>query len=437
MLAVDAGDISFIRGALPSLPTFQRLLDEGTLFPLRSTAEHISASVWPCMYTGDPPGELGISQHLQWDPEAMRMRRITADWIAATTPALRREIRRRFGRHPMGYEIPVNKDRRQLLGMRDELVAGVHRKGELLSWLRDSTRWDFFLAVFGECHRAGHILWRDPDAGSDHVPEGALLEVYQAVDSALGRVLEGVDPWTTDVVVFALHGMGANYGQDHFVRRAMDRINATRTSGGIAPELPERQGGLVRALREAVPPRLQHAVARSVPVGVRDWVVKREVSGGLDWSRTPAFALRADFNGFVRLNLAGRERLGLLRPDDDETRRYVERLVAAFSGLRSAETNRPILRDVVAAQEALPGARTDMLPDFILRWAGEYPANRVHSDELGTLEATPETGRTGEHRPGGFAIVRGPRLSAGSLPPLAHNQDFPRFVDHLLGRGGP
>jgi hypothetical protein len=35
MLAVDAGELSFIRGALPSLPTFRRLLDEGALFPLR------------------------------------------------------------------------------------------------------------------------------------------------------------------------------------------------------------------------------------------------------------------------------------------------------------------------------------------------------------------------------------------------------------------
>jgi len=321
LLGIDAAEISLIQAELPSLPTFRRLLDEGALFPLRSTAEHLSASVWPSMYTGRPPGEIGISQHLQWDPEAMGLRRITADWIycepfwyelaraglgvtvadvpftfgnrlpraveisnwgshdlmgrfTATTPVLRRAIRRRFGRHPMGYEIPVAKERRQLETMRDELVEGARRKGDLIAWLRDTTDWDFFLAVFGECHRAGHILWRDEDVEVHaHVPRGALLEIYQAVDRALATALERLDPATT-VVVFALHGMGPNFGQDHFVRPTLDRLNA------VASRAPARQGGPIRALREAIPAGLQHAIARSVPVGVRDWVVRREISTG-------------------------------------------------------------------------------------------------------------------------------------------------------------
>lgn len=475
MLGIDAAELSFIRGALPSLPTFRRLLDQGALLPLRSTAELVSASVWPSMYTGVAPGEHGISQHIQWDPAGMRMRRIAEDWIYcepfwyelaragfavtvadvpftfgnrlppvvevvnwgshdlmgrfdATTPALRREIRRRFGRHPMGYEIPVSKDAGQLRAMRDELVAGARTKGALVAWLRDRAPWDFFLAVFGECHRAGHILWRDDGAAvHDHVPPGALLDVYRAVDAALETVLAGVDLVTTTVVVFALHGMGPNFGQDHFVRRAMDRINAT------GPTAPSRQLGIVRALREGVPPRIQHAIARAVPVEVRDWVVAREVTGGLDWTRTPGFALRADLYGFVRLSLAGREREGLLRPGSDEARRYVERVVRAFTHLRAADTNAPILRDVVVAAEALPGARSDLLPDLILRWSDHYPTTRVDSPELGSFDAMPETGRTGEHRPEGFAVVLGPALGRDDLPPLAHNQDFRRFVSHLLG----
>ena len=473
MLGVDAAELSFIRGALPSLPTFRRLLDQGTLFPLRSTAEFMSASVWPSMYTGAPPGEHGISQHIQWDAQRMRMRRIADDWFhcepfwydlaraglgvtvadvpftfpnrlpevteivnwgshdlmgrfGATTPALRRAIRRRFGRHPMGYEIPVNKDTGQLRRMRDEMVAGARLKGALTAWLRDTTRWDFFLAVFGECHRGGHILWNDGDGVHAHVPPGALLDVYRSVDAALGVVLDGVDPATTTVVVFALHGMGPNYGQDHFVRRAMDRINAT----AVATPAPQR--GVIRLLREGVPARLQHAIARSVPVQVRDWVAGREVTGGVDWARTPGFALRADLHGFVRLNLAGREREGMLEPGD-ASRRYVDRLVRAFSALRTADTQAPILRDVVLARDALPGARSNLLPDLILRWSDHVPSARVHSPELGTIDALPDTGRTGEHRAEGFAIVLGPATRGGERPPLAHNQDFPRFVSHLLG----
>ena len=41
-------------------------------------------------------------------------------------------------------------------------------------------------------------------------------------------------------------------------------------------------------------------MARAVPVGVRDWVVDREVTGGVDWSRTRGIALRSDVHSFVR-----------------------------------------------------------------------------------------------------------------------------------------
>lgn len=481
MVAVDAGELSLIRASLASLPTFRRLFAEAAFFPLRSTAEHISASVWPSMYSGMPPGVHGISQHIQWDPDGMRMRRIASDWIycepfwydlaragrrvtvldvpftfenrlpqvvevanwgshdlmgrfQANPPELRREIRRRFGRHPMGYEIPVSKDTRQLRAMQRECVSGAQTKGNLARWLRDTMDWDLYLAVFGECHRGGHILWRDHDEAHAHVPHGALLDVYRAVDAGVGTVLEGVDAETTTVVVFALHGMGHNFSQEHFVRRAMDRINAGEEHCGRFPDpFPVPQGGLLRWLRESVPSSLQHAIARSVPVQVRDWVVGREVAGGLDWRRTPGLALRSDLYSFVRLNLTGRERLGCLQQGTDAHRRYVARVTQSFLGLRTADTGAPIVRDVLPAHELFPGARRDLLPDFILRWTDEYPTTEVRSPELGRIRAIPDSGRTGEHRPDGFALVLGRRVAQGGLPPLAHNQDFPRFVSHLLG----
>lgn len=480
MVAVDAAEISFIRSSLGSLPTFRRLIEGGAFFPLRSTAEHISASVWPTMYTGTMPGEHGISQHIQWDPDRMAMRRITAEWLyrepfwdalarqglgvtvldvpflfesrqpgvvavvnwgshdlvgpfVADPPGLAREIRRRFGRHPMGYEIPVNKDSGQLDGMRRELVAGAGRKAELARWLRETSDWDLFLVVLGECHRGGHILWDDSDAERSHVPPGALLEVYHAVDAAVGRILEGVDLETTTAIVFALHGMGRNMSQEHFVRRAMDRINAAFWNGG-APRSDDapRQGGIMRTLREAIPARVQHAVARGVPVQVRDWVVERETTGGLDWSQTPGFALRSDLYSFVRLNLVGRERDGLLEVGSEPHRRYVEWLDRAFGSLRLAGTDTPVVADIVAAQELFPGARREILPDFILRWADHPPASRATSELIGELVVEPDRGRTGEHRPGGFALVVGRGVRTETLPPLAHNRHFPRLVTHLL-----
>jgi predicted AlkP superfamily phosphohydrolase/phosphomutase len=190
---------------------------------------------------------------------------------------------------------------------------------------------------------------------------------------------------------------------------------------------------VIRALRESIPSSLQHAVARSVPVQVRDWVVEREVTGGLDWTRTPGFALRADLFSFVRLNIAGRERLGTLHKGSDAHRRYVEHVRKSFLGLRTVDADRAIIRDIPRADEIFTGARQHLLPDLILRWTNEYPAHEVRSAELGVIRATPDSGRTGEHRPDGFALVLGRAVKNGGLPPLAHNRGFRRFVSDLLG----
>ncbi len=481
MIAVDAGELSFIRASVQTLPTFQRLLQEGALLQFRSSAEHIPASVWPTMYMGKSAGEHGISQHIQWDPSTMGMRRIASDWIycepfwyafaraglgvtvldvpftfenrlpdavevinwgshdligkfGASTAALRREIHRRFGSHPMGYEIPVSKDTQQLITMTKECVDGAGIKGRLSRWLRDTTRWDFFLTVFGECHRGGHILWRDHDEVHAHVPRGALLEIYQAVDAAIGVIIEGIDLKTTTVVVFALHGMGYNFSQEHFVRRAMDRINAIYFNEvpSYDNSLPQRRG-LIRALRESIPAPVQHAIARSVPVEVRDFVVSREVTGGLVWNRTPGFALRSDLYSFLRLNVIGREPQGILEAGSKDYLRYVKHVTESFLALRAVSTNAPIVENVLMLHEIYSGARQHLLPDLLLQWNREYPADEVTSQSLGIVKAAPDSGRTGEHRPEGFALILGNWLKEGGLPPLTHNIEFPRFVSHLMG----
>ena len=140
-----------------------------------------------------------------------------------TMPAsLTAEIRRRFGRHPMGSEIPVRKSAAELDTIRRNLVAGARRKSELTRWVLERGPWDFFLTVFGETHRGGHLLW--PESESEG--EDALLDVYRAVDRAVGEVFDALDQRFRTVMLFALHGMGRNTSQEHFMPRIMDRVNA-------------------------------------------------------------------------------------------------------------------------------------------------------------------------------------------------------------------
>lgn len=480
MVGVDAGDIEFIEAAGGALPNLRRVLAAGRRFDLDSTADVLTGSVWPTFYTGTLPGEHGVYHPIQWDPATMRARRVSEDWISCepfwldleregetlaafdvpftfpsrlrrgieingwgtherlgpfscNRPEVGRELRRRFGAHPMGHDTPVPRSFRHSEVAARRLAAGARAKGRITRWLSDAIDWTLFLVVFGEAHRGGHVLWPEPGYGEFAAPEGAMRDVYRAVDAAVGEILDGAGADAT-VVVFSLHGMETNRSQGHFVRPVVDRVNASLAGGaGAARSDGAKRGGLVRMLRVAVPGRLQHAIARSAPIQLLDWVSNREITGGMDWRNTPGFALRPDLHGYLRLNLAGREKEGVLEPGSGRHRDYVDRLRQAFLSLTTGEPRRPIARDVLAMPDVFPGARSHLLPDLVVRWEKLPQATRVHSEAFGDFAAEPDTGRCGEHRSRGFAVLLGPRKN-DDLPPLAHGRDFPRFVRALLDR---
>jgi hypothetical protein len=231
--------------------------------------------------------------------------------------------------------------------------------------------------------------------------------------------------------------MGANTSQEHLVPRIMDRINhppahptsrETRTAG--------TRRGFVRMLRETLPAPLQNAVARAVPVRVRDRVVDGAVTGGHDWRTTQGLALLADLNGYLRLNLRGRERDGILDPAGDACLRYRERLHAAFTALRAAPSGAPLVDAVRVASDEFPGARSHHLPDLIVTWTGVPPAAAATSDGLGTVSGTIATGRTGNHRPDGFCVVLEPEGATTASPAPAHIADLAPLVLRALRAGG-
>ena len=443
MIGVDAADLDFIRANLSSLPNLRHALETGITRPLRSTAGALTGSVWPTFYTAKPPGDHGIYHHLQWDSSQMQLRRVTEEWLYcepfwyelerlgsrviaidvpmtfrprlsngievitwgshdeltpfATHPEeLGNKIVRRFGSHPMGHEIPVRHSRHELEKIRRNLVKGAQLKADLGEWL-SAQLWDFFLIVFGECHRGGHILW----PGNPEVPPAALLEVYQAVDEGVGRLLKNFAERAA-VYLFALHGMGSNTSQEHFAPRIVDLANR-RFTGQNGENATSRRNSLVPWLREHVPAGVQNAIARSVPVGVRDAVVNRSIVDGLDWSRTPGFAVLADANAYLRFNLQGREQAGLLRPGSDEQARYRDLLVRCLHSFR-LDSGQPLIQELLFADSHFPGARSQHLPDIIATWPEARPASAIQSEEFGTLHAELTTGRGGNHRPNGFCI---------------------------------
>ena len=456
MIGFDAADVDYIKREIGSLPNFRRAFESGVSRRLRSPADFLAGAVWPTFYTARMPGEHGIYHIVQWDPDTMRIRRVNPElqalepfWrkldrrglkvIALDVPMtlggetrhaieicgwgahdqiapfasfprdVGQELRRRYGDHPMGIEVPVDKTLRQRMRIKDRLVKGARTKSEIFRWLLTSRQWDLFIGVFGEAHRGGHILWPDNVSGESSIPPSVVLDVYRALDTALGEVLSAIDLNQTTVMIFALHGMGENTSQEHFVGPVMDRVNArfSELEPGLYPSgKPPRQRSLMRVLRKKVPPSWQSMIANLVPLSVRDAVIDRATTSGHDWLHTPGLALRADNNGYLRFNLRRRERRGMLEPGGKSLVRYQELIRESFASLRTFDGT-PLVRDISSAAEHYSGPAARLLPDLIIRWNAVATTDRVNSSN-GMIDGELSSGRGGNHRDEGFQIVLQP-----------------------------
>ena len=458
MIALDSVSLPFIRDHLDRLPSLKSVLDRGECRALETSAKFLSASPWPTFTSGLLPGEHGHYYPFQWDAEKHLCRRVAkhvwsrhfeyepfwhpiarqgiptiafdipyvaidkdlpclqiSHWSYQSTgaaetshPEVLADIRRRFGHRPIGAEVPVPKTAVQCHALRDEQIRATKAKGDAILYLLDRP-WQLFLTGFFEGHRAGHNLW--PVAGdfaSDAAPD-ALIAVYEELDRQVGRILErvGSDGHDTSVMLLALHGMEANRAQNHFLGEILDRLNRCFLGEPLPRGDRVRAPNVMTYLRSAVPHTLQYHAARMLGEDVQDWVLNRALVAGRDWSRTPSLVLPSGGEGFIRLNIKGRERHGFFEPGSPTLDRYIAWLRDRLAEIRVADTGEPLIDRILLSDQHFPGSRRHYLPDIILNWKPDAPAERVTSSEIGEIEMKLDTGRGGNHVGEAFFIATG------------------------------
>ncbi len=479
-ICIDSMSLDYIRPHLDRLPAFRSLLETGAYSRLQTSAAPLTASIWASFATGEQPGAHGHYYPFQWDPDRMDFARTAAarwrsrvgfepfwyglaregvktiafdpgtpyvlpgarhteivNWsyqstgaVSTTDPALLAGLRRRFGRRPIGKEVPVPKTLAHSRRMRDDLIAAIEAKANAALWLMEREDWRLFLTGFYEVHRAGHnLLVVDGDYGSEADPD-ALLAVYEAQDRALSRLLDRAESADTTTIVFSMHGMVPNWSQEHFTGRIIKRLNEVwNLAKGGAPRPPKSEN-LMSRLREKIPPQVQFTLAYMLGEHVQDWVVNRAITGGLDWAKTPAFRLASGGEGYIRLNIKGREREGCLEPG--EVAGYVSWLKERLAEIKVADTGAPFFRELIDVAAVMPGERSRYLPDYVIVYAPQEPVSAITSPAIGRLEAHLGTGRGGNHAPDAFMIVTGPGKSSPSRDRVADICDMRRFIETLL-----
>ncbi|MBI3664773.1 MAG: alkaline phosphatase family protein [Acidobacteria bacterium] len=177
---------------------------------------------------------------------------------------------------------------------------------------------------FSSIDQNSHILWEKYD--------GELLEIYRAIDRAVGRAREKMGEDGT-LLVLSDHGFSS-------FRRAVHLNTWLLRENFLALDEPQNTGN-------------------------------EELFAHVDWSRTQAYAL--GLNGLY-LNLAGREPGGIVLPgpqSDDLERRLTERLLE----FRDPETGDAVVGEVYSPRKLFHGSSLEQAPDLIVGYERGYRAS--------------------------------------------------------------
>lgn len=429
VVGLDAADSRLIKrwAAEGDLPTFSELLRRGIYADLEGSAEVFSGSAWPSITSGCNPGKCGIYSRYQLNSGSYDVRRIRASdnrvmpfWSSYTGPLvvvdapkvalssaidgaqvvewgaydhysqfssspvhLTAEILKDFGRHPFierEFEVALHR-RRDFPTLKALIAEGVRQKLELNLHLLKNYQPRFFFTVFGECHAAGHAFWRFHDPCHPGYEPGtalttALLEVYQALDQALAEMLSALPPQAT-FVVLSSQGFGLDSAADE----------------GFLCEFLVKAG-------MSVPRSTNTQYASYVPAMI------------FDMAQSKAFPLPSDLQGFIRINLSGREPHGKVHPNDYTS--VCQELETELLALRHRDSGTPVVKKVVHVKETFAGPLTADFPDLSVVWNTDQIVTTVESPTCGVIRRVPDASAGGgNHQGSGFTIIHGSDFAPG------------------------
>ncbi len=487
-IGLDAAESSLIEQWIAEgiLPNMRRLREKALYAHIHTPYNHSVGLPWPMFYTGTNPGETGAYHYLQWDPETMMSKRLNQLDLPL------RPFWRRFGENesraividvPLttsatpfnGIEIsgwatheqldplsaypenmlsrvvadigpaPAFEERygpltvQEFLQIKAKLIHITHNVTRLAKALMKSENWDLFMIVYSATHRGGHQLWNGTNLTNlNHEDENSAIEqslkqVYAACDRAIGELTDSVGDDTT-VFICSLHGMGINHSRSELLPEMTAKILEYKTE-----KRTSQRPKFLSQIREIIPVTWRHAIKKRLPFRYQDILTSYWRMGGSDWSNIPVISLLSDYDGYLQINLKGREARGVVEPGED----YEKWLEIFTDGLKSfvdADSGESIVKAIHRREDlGVHGGCIERFPDLIVRWQ-ETSASKhrlLISPKYGSVSwpthgRNPE-GRSGNHRHNGFMLALGERFSPNSDPVTVAILDLAPTILDIMG----
>lgn len=387
--------------------------------------------------------------------------------LCADPPELLDEVMARFGEHPAraDHDYAVMSDPASLTDLLRRILAGLELRARVTCHLLERESWGLFITAFGEVHAGGHYFWPHPacEAQASVGGAAAMRKIYRAADEVFARTLDAAGP-EAHCVAFSATGMQPN--------------TADLPGGALLPELLFRYSfpGCV-GLDFANPAR---GPSEESLAGIHDWVMEAwhtrrritptgarlfrylptrwalalagRLGSGIPlmhpsepdcwgfqpvtwyqpfWPHMKAFALLTNSDGFIRLNVRGREAQGVVKPEDFA--RVCDEVTTLVMDLRIPETGARAVSKVIRVRDRYDASLAPLAHDADLAvvWNPDIRQCLV-SPRFGQLGPLPIL-RAGGHNADGFLCAAGPGIAPGTCLAEGTPLDIAPTVLRLLG----
>jgi hypothetical protein len=274
-----------------------------------------------------------------------------------------------------------------------------------------------------------------------------MLQIFRGIDEAIGRIVEAAPPHA-NIVVFSVHGtlsntgdLGANVFLPEMLYRYENPGKYALEPGPRkldqlpAPRLAIRDSWWLEVWRRRYEPnRAKALMRRYVPRKKADKLRLERLTGkeakspllykpplfwlpaswysGM-WKDSRAFVLPSYSDGYIRVNLKGRDPHGKVDPKDYE--RTLDEITEMLLQIRDSRKGERLVQEVIRTRSGPTddGPRYPEADLVILFDERDCPADTVHHPTLGQIGPIPFN-RTGGHFSTGFFLGRGPAIPAGS-----------------------
>lgn len=496
MIGLDGATLDLIEPWVRAgyLPNLKKLMETGVYSRLASTLQPLTAPAWTTCFTGVNQAKHGVfdfirrqdasyalevtnSTHIMYPTifeiaSAMGKRVITVN-VPYTSPP--REINgimiggpfapaltpdmvypssyyKRLKQIVPDYFILPNYETRvddPLLVYAEKLLVSIEQREKISLHLLQTEAWDMFVVVFMAIDEVQHAFWhfqesKDP---SDKKYKHIIREIYQRVDTAIGRLLASVaeqNSGNTPIVLIASdHGAGP--------LRWLVNLNRFLADGGFLQFKPQKTNVWVHT-RSSYLKKLSNLYRQRMPSKIRKLIRTKlgahkfeTVKAGLEstlltsainWQQTYAYALGAGGNIFI--NLEGREPSGIVSPGE-MYEQLCENIKNNLETMRGPDGKR-IVKKVYRRDELYHGKYIDSAPDLIIEWndysywgRGRYDSASDPLFQQQNQQDFSAMPLTGTHKLDGVLIMNGSGVRTGVKVDKAHLLDIAPTILQLLG----